>query len=689
MILSSFVLAAVSAAATPTRPPLVVRVETELVQVDAVVLDKKNQHVTDLKAEDFEIIEGGKPQPLDYCQYIAVESPVLAVTKGQRPSPAPPPRREDIKRVIVLVVDDLGLSTEGMALTKEALITFVDTQMGTADLVAVVRTGGGIGVLEQLTTDKTLLRASIAQLRYNGLAMQAKSPRQIVEERTTAGYDPGSGELAQESLRRQVLVQQRLRTLKAIARGLIPMPGRRSMVVFSNTMALRYQTIAVDPNAFDQPANEVDAGILHEMRDMTETASRAAVVIHVVDPRSAANVLTFRSEMSSGYRPRRRVDGSMMGASELPLEERRLRESDKWDDHAGLGRMADETGGTFQPGIADAPAALTRVMRDLEGYYLLGYAPRMLKDADDRRRYHELTVRVKRPGLRVRARKGYFGTTDEEREGAAQASTDLAATAGSPFAATDLGVALTALFGHDGEKGSVLNTTVHVDAERLTFAPQEDGSVRLELEVLTFAFGDHGVEGETVARQVTLPLSTERADRLKRHGLDLEASLPVKRPGAYQVRAVVKDTASSRTGTTSRFLTVPDLEKRRPALSGITLTDPRVPPGGTLTYTFAVYQAKLDAGGDPRLTIQVRLSRNGQLLHEGEAVPLQPTRRLDLQSKELVAFACGGALKLTAGAPFGPYTLDVIVTDTLARKDRATATETAEFRVVPSAEDNP
>src|SRR5689334_19361008 len=106
-----------AAVATPTRAPLVVRVETELVQVDAVVLDKKGQHVTDLKADDFEIIEGGQPHPVTYCEYVAVESPVVTVTTGQPPAPAPPPpKREDIKRVIVLVVDDLGLSSEGVDL---------------------------------------------------------------------------------------------------------------------------------------------------------------------------------------------------------------------------------------------------------------------------------------------------------------------------------------------------------------------------------------------------------------------------------------------------------------------------------------------------------------------------------------------------------------------------------------------
>ena len=53
-------------------PPFVVRISIDLVQVDAVVTDKKGRLVTDLRLEDFEIVEDGRKQPLTNVSYVAV-----------------------------------------------------------------------------------------------------------------------------------------------------------------------------------------------------------------------------------------------------------------------------------------------------------------------------------------------------------------------------------------------------------------------------------------------------------------------------------------------------------------------------------------------------------------------------------------------------------------------------------------
>src|SRR5262245_6514017 len=120
---SSFSYAAaalfLAAAAAPTpRPPVVVRASTVLVRVDAVVVDGKDRPVTDLKAEDFEIVEGGRRPPITHCEYVEVSSPVPPpAARAAAGGAVTLPRREDVRRVVVLVVDDLGLSSEGMSFT--------------------------------------------------------------------------------------------------------------------------------------------------------------------------------------------------------------------------------------------------------------------------------------------------------------------------------------------------------------------------------------------------------------------------------------------------------------------------------------------------------------------------------------------------------------------------------------------
>jgi VWFA-related protein len=677
-------LAAAASAPTP-RPPVVVRASTVLVRVDAVVLDGKDHPVTDLKAEDFEIVESGRRPPITHCEYVEVSSPVPPRAARTAPSGAVTlPRREDVRRVVVLVADDLGLSSEGMSFTKEALTSFVDAHMGTGDLVAILRTGGGMGVLEQYTTDRALLRASIAQLQYNGLAHQAKSPREIVEERPGAASPE---EIALEGQRQAVLSVRKVKTLRAVVEGLRALPGRKAMIVFSNMLSLRDDGMTIEDPDLGSPGTANDGGIADEVRSLTQAANRGSVVIFTIDPRSMAGELVNRAEMPSSRRDRTGAGGGPVLPAALAMAERRLRFREKNEAQSGLGHLAGETGGTFQANITDTPSAMGRVMSDLTGYYRLGYVPEVEGAGARRGTYHQISVHVKRPGLKVRFRKGYFEGTDED-ENAPSPQDAVAAAAGSPFAQEGLGVTLSTLFGHDAEKGNLLRSIVHVDGRDLTFAPASGGTEaaaappRAELELLAFAVGSKGLAGDTVARQVTLPASAETAERLRKDGLELELSLPVKDPGSYQVRAVVRDTHSKKVGTAARYVVVPDLAKSRLALSGLVLSSPQVAVGGELTYAFIVFNPKLRAGADrPDLELKMRLLRDGQVAFDGAPSPLETAKRLEDKTGKLTQFAAGGSFRVGPTLAPGAYSLEVVVTDRLAKKGENTAVEQADLQV--------
>lgn len=80
-----------------------------------------------------------------------------------------PPERlrpEDVRRTIALVVDDLGLSFQSTHFVRRALKQFVDQQMQTGDLVAIIRTSGGMGALQQFTSDRRQLYAAIDHIKW-------------------------------------------------------------------------------------------------------------------------------------------------------------------------------------------------------------------------------------------------------------------------------------------------------------------------------------------------------------------------------------------------------------------------------------------------------------------------------------------------------------------------------------------
>src|SRR5205085_5269462 len=98
-------------------------------------------------------------------------APAPSVHARPDPTAAPAPpiqlRPEQVRRTIALVVDDLGLSFESMYFVRKSLKKFVDEQVQPGDLVAVIRTGAGIGALQQFTTDKRLLHAAIEHIKFN------------------------------------------------------------------------------------------------------------------------------------------------------------------------------------------------------------------------------------------------------------------------------------------------------------------------------------------------------------------------------------------------------------------------------------------------------------------------------------------------------------------------------------------
>src|SRR5437016_6395323 len=119
----------------------VVRITTNLVQVDAVVT-KDGKQVTDLKGEDFQLFEDGKPQTITEFSYISnvptVPSNVAATPPGKDKNAAPviPPavRPHDVRRTIALVIDDLGMSFQSVSLARSQARKFVNEQLQPNDL---------------------------------------------------------------------------------------------------------------------------------------------------------------------------------------------------------------------------------------------------------------------------------------------------------------------------------------------------------------------------------------------------------------------------------------------------------------------------------------------------------------------------------------------------------------------------
>jgi len=210
----------------------VVRITTNLVQAD-VVVTKDGKQVTNLKPEDFEIFEDGKPQKITNFSYV---SNVSAGASSNASSPSPRDKNapvipavvhpHDARRTVALIVDDLGMSFESMSQTRRQVRKFVDEQLQPNDLVAIIRTGGEVGSLQQFTTDKRLLYSALEHLKWNhcsrtGVYVFAPAGR-------WSSLDPGAGPCGGH------IINATLSILRFVMEGMRDLPGRKSVVVFSD-----------------------------------------------------------------------------------------------------------------------------------------------------------------------------------------------------------------------------------------------------------------------------------------------------------------------------------------------------------------------------------------------------------------------------------------------------------------------
>jgi VWFA-related protein len=615
---------------------------------------------------------------------------------------------------MAIVVDDLGLSFESTYYVRRALKRFVDEQMLAGDLVAIVRTSGGMGALQQFTSDKRQLYAAIERVKWYASGRGGVGAFAPIEPPTPGAFGPDIDAKNEElnQFRDDLFSVGTLGAVSYVVKGLRQLPGRKSVLLISDGFRIYSQE--------DAMRNYL---ALERLRRLIDEAGRASVVIYTMNATglqtlgfSAADNLSNSSDPTGGRSPQ---------DLEQQLSNRR---NASFETQQGLDFLAQQTGGIAIHNTNDLSGGIRRVMEDQKGYYLIGYRPdyATFDPRTGRRTFHKLTLKVTRPGkFNVRMRNGFLGRSDEDTKQAPRTlGQQLIGALTSPFGATGVHLQLTSLFGNDAKAGSFMRSILHVDARDLTFTDEPNGWHKCVFDVLAITFGDNGVPVDQNGRTYTLKLPDELYRRALRDGLVYYVTVPIKKPGAYQLRMSLRDASSERIGAASQFVEAPDLKKDRLALSGIVIrgdnppaaraTSPNPPPvqpganapaspaggqspegveqgnaeaspavrhfsrGMLMSYNFIIFNAHLDkATNAPQLTTQVRLFRDGRPVFTGQENPYKPTSQNDL--KRLLA---GGVIQLGTDLPPGEYVFQVIVNDPLASEKHRVASQWIDFEIV-------
>ena len=495
---------------------------TRLIQVSVVVQDGRRRPVTDLKPEDFEISEDGKPQPVSVFS-LRGQAPSDAVAEGtgvftnrlQSPTGG---------GVVAIVFDRLNTSFTEQTQAREHIVKYLG-QVRPEDRVALfLLDENGMSILHDFSKDAgSLLRAMTrAQSTQSSTLAGAQLPP--FSDQMEANLDAfARGNLANmHSFYQRTLAYTTIEALEDVAAYLQGFPGRKNLIWVSSGFPFAITNFG--------PGGTSDITLMSpETRRATRALNHADVSVYPVDARGLVGAFSTH--------PSARVqEFSTLYSVQGPID--------------GLRHVADWTGGRAFYNTNDLGSAINGAVKDSDLTYVLGYYPENQKWDD---RFRQIKVKVKRRGLEVRHRSGYFAVPPDAPDNDTRQKAIVAAL-DSPLETTSLPITVTVEPAGNGR----VTLAIQLDRSAPSLVKENGlwvGSVDVAISQ-TLPSGKNAREAD-----ITLPfsLSDEMRDRLLKEGLRLTRTVQLN-PDAHQLRVVVRDVATGTTG--SVIITASQIDRR-------------------------------------------------------------------------------------------------------------------------------
>ena len=578
-------ISAQAAAAQPSaRAKEAEATEVRAIVVDVIARDASGTPVTDLTVPDFDVTEDGVRQEIGSFTSVVGERPAPAQrTRGQeRAVPAAPAAAASTAavkapEVVALVFD--SLSPDGRAFATKAALGYVGGDSLANNIVAVFGIDMSLVFYQPFTRDAGLIRRGIDAAAHRStsqygnsrgtqaqLAEQAQRSAQAVQG-GGAGATPNAAGIESDAqfAVMQSRMQERFQALErdqqgystsnallSIVSAMKAIPGRKSVVFFS-------EGLSIPPNVQRQFISVIDA------------ANRANVSIYPMDAAGLRTISTLRetrdgvdaaSAATLSRDPTRDVsDRPMMQA--LEANEDLLRA----DPHSGLGMLAEQTGGFLIANSNDLRGGFERIDTDMRNYYVLTYVP---KNSTFDGRFREIDVKVKRSGVRLRARKGYYAVRPTVTGAPVMTyeTPALAVLEQSPLPNAFPARAAALRFPEAARLG-LAPVLVNVPLSGITLRPTSDSKSSTSDFTVLIQFKDAaGQVLERMSQRYNIVVPNDAVDRAAVSDV-LFYREPVLYPGVFTMEAVVYDALAAK--ATVRLLTVdmPEMDPLALRLSSV------------------------------------------------------------------------------------------------------------------------
>ncbi len=485
------------------------RSNIRLVELSVVVTDRDRNAVPGLTAGDFQILDDGKPQKVEL---FSVEGSSLAT-----PAPPAPPRQArefsnklpDTGSVTIILYDQLNTTAVTGMNVREHVARFLE-QIRPDDRVGLYVLGGDglLRVAHDFTSDASALVRAVSRLRGNvsiALAAEEDGARLDAEIAdlfgNAVGESPGTAMMKHF---RGVRAVATVDAIESIGRHLSGVQNRKNLIWVSSAFPLV---------AFSDRGKSKTG----EINRATRALNDANVALYAVDARGLIPAFLGRP------------GNQTIATLSMVTENQDLLQS-----------LAEETGGRAFLNTNDIEGAVRRAADDARMTYVLGYYPTTeIWDG----RFHRVEVKVNRPGVEVRHRKGYFAVATQ-KQASAQRSAALQAAVMSPIGASGLG--LTLRIDPVAGRPSELRLVVRVEPGGNALEQRGD-EWRGALDVIVAQIRADGADARSFDNRVDISLSGERLQQFLRDGLRIEHTVTLI-PEAERLRVVVRDTRTGAIG---------------------------------------------------------------------------------------------------------------------------------------------
>lgn len=552
------ILGMVQSAWTQQRPTF--SMTTNVVIVNVTVLDNNGKPVENLTKDDFELYENGKLQKLQAVDFQRLNNRVLPSPDQAPPEPAPPkgynPDAEKAaknssllskyqdRRLIVMLFDFSSMQPAEQMRAQQAAIKFLTQQMTSSDMVSIMSFTSELKTIQDFTSDRDLLIATINKLRPGESSENAA----IADEGADA-QDQSGQFVADETEFNIFNADLKLAALEEAADKLRQYPEKKALVYISS---------GVQKNGVDNQS---------QLRATVNAAVRANVAFYPIDARGLSALVPGGDATQQG------AAGSNLysGAGQNSLKNNFVNQQET------LATLAIDTGGKALLDSNDLSEGIRQVQKDFSSYYVLSYvSSNPAQDGRYRRIQVKLAPRLASLRAKLDYRQGYYAPTTFAKMSGTDKEAQLSQALMSDNPVTDLPMAVEVDYFRIEKDKYFAPISVKIPGSALAFH-NKGAKQATELDFIAEVFDARNRPAATVRDTIPLKVTEDVAGQVVHKSIQYDTGVTLT-PGAYKLRFVARENGEGKVGTFEESFTIPDLA-RTPILrvSSLILSNQRQP----------------------------------------------------------------------------------------------------------------